>query len=139
MKYLVDTNVLSEAAKARPNPVVKEWLEKNRSSSYVATITVGEIRYGIEKLSDEVRKEQLQKWLHKTLNALGGRVLGFPISVAHTWGQMRAKLAKEGMSLPLADGQIAAVAKHHGLTVVTRNVKDFRLAGIRTLNPFEES
>ncbi|MEO5713776.1 MAG: type II toxin-antitoxin system VapC family toxin [Luteolibacter sp.] len=136
MSYLVDTNVFSEQAKPNPDPKVVEWLRQNESNLYVSTITIGEIRRGIERLPDGKRKTQLRQWLQSLCDCMQGRVLGFNTSTAHVWGQLKAKWEKAGVTVPSLDSQIAATASRHALTIVTRNTVDFEKTGIRILNPF---
>jgi len=136
VRYLVDTNVFSELAKPKPNPQVIEWLRQHESELYVSTITIGEIRRGIECLPVGKRKTQLQTWLQSLCACMKGRVLSYNTSTAHVWGQLKAKWDKKGLLIPSLDSQIAATAHRHGLTVVTRNTIDFQMAGVLLLNPF---
>ena len=137
MSYLVDTNVLSELAKPKPDAVVVDWIRQHEPLLYVSTITIGELRKGIEGLADGKRKSGLQKWLSGLCERMEGRVLSFNTSTAHVWGQIVARWEKTGDVVPALDSQLAATAHRHGLTVVTRNVADFKKSGVRLLNPFE--
>lgn len=136
MSFLVDTNVFSEQAKPTPDPKVIAWLREHESQLYVSTITIGEIRRGIERLPDGEKKERLGQWLQKLCDCLQGRILGFNTSTAHVWGQLKAKWEREGVTIPSLDSQIAATASRHSLVLVTRNTDDFKRTGIKTLNPF---
>lgn len=136
MSYLVDTNVYSELVKAKPDAKVVAWLRSHESELYVSTITIGEIRRGIERLPDGKRKTHLRAWLQNLCDCMKGRVLGFNTSTAHVWGQLKAQWDKAGISVPSLDSQIAATAQRHSLTVVTRNTKDFEKTGAKVLNPF---
>jgi len=138
MRFLVDTNVFSEGTKQRPDPLVQVWLAERESDLCVSTLTLGELEYGIEKLSRGRRREGLQSWLKRTCDIMEGRILSVNTSVAHVWGQLRAKWAAAGIPMPTVDGLIAATAKRHGLVIVTRNRKDFDDSGVRTLNPFAQ-
>ena len=137
MSYLVDTNIYSEPVKPKPESKVVEWLRKHERELYVSTVTIGEIRRGIERLPDGKRKDQLRAWLQSICECMKGRVLSYNISTAHVWGQLKAKWDKAGVSVPSLDSQIAATAQRHGLTVVTRNTSDFDKTGVKVLNPFE--
>lgn len=136
MSYLVDTNVLSEQARPAPDAKVIEWMRRHESELYVSTITIGEIRRGIERLPDGKRKARLQQWLQSVCDCMQGRILSFNASTAHVWGQLKAKWEKAGVNVPSLDSQIAATASRHSLTLVTRNTGDFEKTGIKTLNPF---
>lgn len=136
MSYLVDTNVYSELVKPKPDAKVIAWLRSHESELYVSTITIGEIRRGIERLPDGKRRTQLRTWLQSLCDCMKGRVLSFNTSNAHVWGQLNAKWDKAGFSIPSLDSQIAATAQRHALTVVTRNTSDFEKTGVKILNPF---
>lgn len=135
MSYLVDTNVFSEPVKPRPDAKVVAWLREHESTLYVSTITIGEIRRGIERLSSGRRKRQLRAWLIALCDCMKGRVLSFNTSTAHVWGQLKAKWDRAGIAVPSLDSQIAATAKRHQLIVVTRNTADFAKTGVKLLNP----
>ena len=137
MNYLVDTNVISESIRRTPNPAVVDWLREHERDMYVSAITVGEIRRGIERLPNGKRKSQLQKWLTEVCDSMQGRILNFNVSVAHVWGQLKAKWDSDGVVVPSIDSQLAATAHRHGLALVTRNERDFRDCGIRVENPFK--
>ncbi len=136
MSYLIDTNVFSELAKSSPNARVTAWLRQYEQELYVSTITIGELRRGIERLPDGNRKADLRNWLVGLCGRMDGRILSFNTSTAHVWGQLIATWEKVGISIPALDGQIAATAHRHGLTVVTRNTPDFERTGVKVLNPF---
>lgn len=137
MSYLVDTNVFSEPVKPKPDAKVVAWLHKHESELYVSTITIGEIRRGIERLPDGKRKTQLRNWLTSLCNCMKGRVLSFNTSTAHVWGQLKAKWARAGITVPSLDSQLAATALRHELTLVTRNIMDFERTGVKVENPFK--
>ncbi len=136
MSYPVNINIYSEPVKPKPVPKVVEWLRKHERELYVSTVTIGEIRRGIERLPEGKRKTQLRAWLQAICDCMKGRVLSFNTSTAQVWGQLKAKWDKAGISVPSLDSQIAATAHRHGLTVVTRNTSDFDETGVKTLNPF---
>ena len=136
MSYLVDTNVFSESARREPDPKVVAWLREHEAELYVSSITIGEIRRGIERLPDGKRKTRLQHWLQALGKIMKGRILSFNTSTAHVWGQLKAKWERSGVIIPSLDSQIAASAQRHSLIVVTRNISDFEESGVKTFNPF---
>ena len=136
MSYLVDTNVFCEPVKPRPDASVVAWLRANENALYVSTITIGEIRRGIERLPSGQRKNRLRMWLVALGDCMKGRVLSFNSSTAHVWGQLKAKWDAAGISLPSLDSQIAATAQRHQLTIVTRNTIHFTRTRVKVLNPF---
>ncbi len=136
MDFLVDTNVFSEPLKRRPDAAVAGWLAENESKVFVSTVTIAEIRRGIERLSGGARRDQLQSWLSDIGRTMKGSILGFNRSVAHAWGQMQGRLDLQGIRLSPFDGLIAATAIRYDLVLVTRNVSDLEHAPVRLLNPF---
>ncbi len=136
MSFLVDTNVFSEPVKPRPDGQVVAWLRKNEGELYVSTITIGEIRRGIERLPGGKRRTRLRAWLQDLCDCMKGRVLGFNTSTAHVWGQLKARWDRAGIKVPSLDSQIAATAHRHNLILVTRNAAHFAKTGVKLLNPF---
>ena len=137
MSFLVDTKVLSEPARRIPEERVVEWLREHESDLYVSTITIGELRRGIERLPDLKRIDQLRIWLQALCECMKGRVLSFNTSTAHAWGQLKAGWEGKGITIPSLDSQIAATALRYQLTLVTRNTADFEKTGVKVINPFE--
>lgn len=135
MSYLLDTNVLSELRRRDPDPNVVRWLAARPASIlHLSVLTLGEIRKGIEGLPDGDRKLRLLDWLEVELtNYFAGRILAVDAIVADRWGRLLAQAARP---LPAIDSLLAATALAHGLTLVTRNVKDFQHAGLVTLDPW---
>lgn len=136
MSYLVDTNVLSEAARPKPDPKVVAWLRRHESEIYISAITIGEIRRGIERLPDGKRQLALRTWLQSLGDRMRGRILSFNTGTAHVWGQLKAEWDRAGISVPSIDSQLVATAHRHKLTIVTRNVRDFEPTGVKVENPF---
>jgi predicted nucleic acid-binding protein len=135
VSYLIDTNVLSELRRKLPHPGVSAWFAQRPASSlYMSVLTLGELRKGIDGLNDEDRKLALSDWLHTELSMFFlGRVLSIDEQVADRWGQL---VAAAGRPLPAIDSLLAATALVHGLTVVTRNAKDFEGFGLAVINPW---
>jgi tRNA(fMet)-specific endonuclease VapC len=124
LKYLLDTNILSEPAKAQPNQNVLQKLNQY-SGQYCTAVTVWhELHYGAERMADSKRKEGLFSYLN-ALEQSGLVVLPYE-KIAGQWlAQERGRLSKRGVTLPLMEGEIAAIAFTNQLTLVTRNVDDF--------------
>lgn len=136
MSYLVDTNVFSEKLKPHPDAEVVEWLAENESELFISTLTIAEIRRDIERLPQGKRRDQLQQWLTSLNSTMDGSILSFNRAVAHSRGQMQGQLDLKGIRISPSDGILAPTAIRHGLTVVTRNERDFKDAPVRMLNPF---
>ena len=139
MNYLVDTCVLSEVVRPRPNRTVLAWMEScDEDALYLSVLALGEIQRGIEKLDPGKRRNALQTWLDRDLrNRFAGRILDIDAEVAVTWARVQASLEKAGTPLPAIDGLLCATALTHNLTVVTRNTGDFQPSGVGTYNPWK--
>jgi predicted nucleic acid-binding protein len=137
--YLVDTNIPSELTRERPDPRVAAFLQRtDRTSFFMSVMTVGEICKGIGTLPPSQRRTGLQHWLDYDVRTwFASRILPVDEAVAERWGQLAATAKQQGIGLAVIDGIIAATALHHGLTLVTRNTKDFAGLGITMLNPWE--
>lgn len=135
MSYLIDTNVLSELKRKKPNPKVVEWLEsKPPSTLYISVLTLGEIRKGVEGIEDELKRQSLSDWLEVALpQYFIGRILPISGFTADHWGKLVAKAKRP---LPAIDSLLAATAIEHNLTLVTRNEKDFSLLPVSVFNPW---
>lgn len=140
MNYLVDTCVLSELARPKPDRNVVDWFRANASGNgfYVAAITIGEIKEGIETLADnDPRKGKLRKWLTDViLKTYGDKVIDFDKRTAMIWGEIEGRTNRMGKVRPDIDAQIAATAIANGMTVLTRNAGDMRYTGAKVVNPF---
>ena len=136
MNYLIDTNIISEVRKGkRCNPNVASWYEGIEDESlYLSVLVIGEIRKGIERvrLKDTAQANALENWLIAVDKAFGGRILPVDRAVADEWGRLGAS-----RPLPVIDGLLAATAKIHRMTLVTRNTTDIADLDVRVLNPFE--
>jgi predicted nucleic acid-binding protein len=136
MSYLLDTNVLSELVRAKPNEQVVAWFaDVPDESLYISVLTLGEIRKGVEGLADAKRKEKLRVWLEHSLPEwFGHHVLPVDEGIAEQWGRLQATA---GRPVPAIDSLLAATALHHELRMVTRNAKDFDYAGLEVINPWK--
>jgi len=140
--FLIDTNVLSEYNRpGGPDAGVKRWLETtDRQFQHVSVITLAEIQKGIELLAEGKRRVQLEQWLKQDLEAwFSGRILPVDRQVAGRWASLVAQGARAGRHLPTVDSLIAATALAHGLTIVTRNTRDFDGIGATIINPWESA
>ena len=138
MRYLLDTNVISELIKREPNQNVVRWIdEHDETYFYLSVITLGELQKGINKLSDQNRADQLQNWLDQSLTRrFQGRFLDIDVEVISTWGRLQGASEKKGVKLPVIDSLIAATAITHNMIVVTRNVHDLELCHASVFNPW---
>ena len=134
---LVDTNVLSELTRPTPEPRVITWLEVNEPAIAVPTIALAELRYGIARLPDGRRRSGLLRFWHATCAQFRGRIFSFDERAAERYGDVAADAERAGRRLNIQDGQIAAIALVHGMSVATRNVGHFEAAGVVIVNPWE--
>jgi Predicted nucleic acid-binding protein, contains PIN domain len=127
MNFLLDTNVVSEPMRPRPNPGVLKWLaEVEEDSAFISVVTITELPYGIERLATGKRRERLDGWLQKDLRLrFEGRILPVDFEVANMCGRLIARRESLGRPIEPRDAFIAATAEVFGLTLVTRNVSDF--------------
>jgi len=138
LSYLVDTNVLSELRRRDPDVNVVRWLEARPATTlYLSVLTLGELRKGIEALPHGARKRRLLDWLEVELPGFfAGRVLPIDARVADRWGHLVAQAARP---VPTVDSLLAATALTHGLTLVTRNLRDFQYPGLVVVDPWAET
>ena len=137
MKYLLDTNVISEAQKSHCNPRVKDFMEKIPSEDFfICSVTIGELCYGVEKLPPGKKKHDLSIWLYtKVPEWFGERIIALDTDTMEEWGRVRAHTDR---TLPVVDSLIASAAISHHLALVTRNTKDFEgIEGIILINPWQ--
>jgi toxin FitB len=141
VRYLLDTNVLSEMVAARPDPNVINWIqEREEQMLYLSVITLGEIQKGIAKLPASARKDRLAVWLANELIArFSGRIVPLDLAVLLTWGSLTAKWEQAGRPLPAIDSLLAATAVQGEFVLVTRNTADFEGRDVALLNPWESS
>jgi predicted nucleic acid-binding protein len=135
--YLLDTDVLSETRKRRPAAGVADWIAATPPGRlHVSVLTLGEIGQGIARIrgrGDQQQASALERWLRDVEAGFEDRVLPVTLPIATAWGRQQY-----AQPLPVIDALIAATARVHGMTVVTRNVKDFELAGVQVFSPFTD-
>ncbi|HKP95012.1 MAG TPA: type II toxin-antitoxin system VapC family toxin [Fibrobacteria bacterium] len=138
MKYLLDTCLVSELVRKKPNPKVVKWVsECDEELTFLSVLTLGEIQKGIAKLGDRKRKSALQMWLDSDLRIrFETRILPVTEDVAQTWGVLQGEAETKGIGIPTVDGLLGATAITHNLTVVTRNTIDIAKTGAKILDPW---
>lgn len=141
MIFLLDTNVISEWVKPRPDPDVVSWLaDADEDRTFLSVITLAEIREGIERLANGARRKRLDEWLrHELPLRFDGRIVPVDTTVADAWGKVVARRAALGKSIGIMDAFIAATAEVHDMTLVTRNVEDFKSSVKTIVNPWSRS
>ena len=136
MTYLVDVNVLSDPTKPAPNRKVLDWLSANERSLVVDSIILGELGIGILALPRGSKRRQLEQWFGALVQTI--ECLPWDAAISRRWAKLVVDLKQKGKTMPLLDGMIAATALQHDLTMATRNVRDFKKARVKLVNPFEE-
>jgi predicted nucleic acid-binding protein len=132
--YLVDANVLSEATKPAPDVKVLQWLRDNERELVLDPIILGEIQFGILLLPGVQRRKRLQRWFELGVKRI--HCLPWEAASGLRWAKLLADLRAAGQTMPIKDSLIAATALVYGLTVATRNLRDFRKAGVKVVDPF---
>ncbi len=138
MAFLIDTNVISEALKPHPNARVIAWLGDQRSNDlFVASMSLGELVRGAHRVKDKVKRERFKRWINHDLAAqFQGRILPFDQEAAVIWGEIMGDGDRTGRPKPMADAQIAAVARRYDLNLVTRNTRDFKEMDVELIDPW---
>jgi predicted nucleic acid-binding protein len=136
--FLLDTNVISELIRARPEPRVAAWIEAtNESLLFLSVLTLGEIRKGIVALGDAARRVALEAWLdHDLALRFSGRILPIDLGVADRWGRMCGSAAAKKSPIPVIDALLAATALHYDLTLVSRDLKHASVSRVSVFDPW---
>jgi predicted nucleic acid-binding protein len=135
---LLDTNVISELRRPRPNARVREFIARQKLEDlFVSSVTLAEIRFGIESVSDLGRRAELSDWLeHRVRPMFGQRMLEVSEDVMFRWRLLVEEGRRQGHTVSQPDLIIAATALQHGLAVVTRDVADYQRARVPLFNPW---
>jgi predicted nucleic acid-binding protein len=138
VSFLLDTNVLLETVRPRPDAGVLDWLQNvDEDSVFISVASIAEIQRGVALMETGRRRKLIAQWLEVDLPArFEGRLLNIDVRIARAWGELTVLASKSGGSLHPMDGFFAATAAVYDLTLVTRNVRDFTAIGIPLFNPW---
>ena len=138
-RCLVDTNVLSELRRPKPEAKVLAFIASQKLEDlFISTVTFAEIRFGIERLNDFEKRNVLQNWLNHTVRPMfTGRVLSITEEIMLEWRIMVEKGRQRGHTFSQPDLIIAATALYHGLTVATRDTNEYLIAGVPVIDPWQ--
>jgi predicted nucleic acid-binding protein len=136
---VLDTNVVSELMRSRSEPHVIAWAdEQSADQVYLTAVTTAELRYGIARLPDGRRKTDLADRLQRTIaEDFASRILSFDDNAAALYADVVMGRERRGLPISMADAQIAAICRHHGAGLATRNTKDFANTGIDVIDPWD--
>ncbi len=138
MAFLIDTNVISETFRPRPAPQVLEWVGHQMAGDlFLAAVSLGELVRGARRVKGRAKRERFAHWInHDLATQFQDRVLPFDREAAVIWGAIMGDGDRAGRPKSMADAQIAAVALRHGLTLATRNIRDFKDMGVTLVDPW---
>jgi toxin FitB len=136
--FLLDTNVVSELIKPKPNPKVTQWVHAtDENLLYLSVLTLGEIRKGITSLPDVRRRVKLEAWLDGDLVVrFSGRILPIHNAIADRWGRLSGSAGARKSPLPVIDGLLVAMALEHNFTLVTRDTQHLATTGAAFFDPW---
>lgn len=140
MRFLLDTNVLSEVTRPEPSARVLGWLDaQDEDRLFISVVSIAEIRRGVALMDAGAKRDRLGEWLARDLTQrFEGRIIAFDHAAAVSWGDLMALARRRGRNLSSMDGLIAATAISENLCVVTRNVRDFAGWGVELFNPWAD-
>ncbi len=138
MNYLLDTCVLSEFTRRRPEEKVIHWIDQiDEEKLFISVITIGEIQHGIERLPKSQRKTELLSWLNVGfVKRFEQRILPLDLPTMFLWGALTARMEHTGQPMGVMDSLLIATALRNNLIIATRNVNDFLPCGIQVTNPW---
>jgi predicted nucleic acid-binding protein len=138
VSYLLDTCVISELIKPKPDQNVIEWFSQcNEDHLHISCLTLGELNFGIDMVRDNKKRNVLVKWYNDLVETFRDSTLSITDSICIRWGRKRALYRKKGIQIPVIDGLIASTAIEHNYILVTRNIIDFETMNIQLFNPWE--
>ena len=140
MTFLLDTCVISELVRVRPDENVVRWIDSiDEGKLFLSVLTIGELEKGINKLPESQRKSDLREWLsHDLAQRFEEKIHPVDFAIATAWGTLQSEAERRGEKLPVIDSLLAATAEVHRHTLVTRNIADFARCGVSILNPWDE-
>ncbi|CAA9503488.1 MAG: hypothetical protein AVDCRST_MAG45-1455 [uncultured Solirubrobacterales bacterium] len=134
---VVDTNVASDLMRPAPSAAVAGWVRTRRPGElYTTSVTLAEVLYGIERLSDGRHKELLKAAARDVFSAFADQLLAFDAAAASEYAELVSARERSGAPIDGFDAQIAAICRAHGATLATRNVRDFEGTGVQTIDPW---
>ena len=141
MKFLLDTNVISELARHQPSRSVMSWIDQTPEDKlFISVVTLAELHHGVGRLPDGAKRSRLHIWLSEALpDRFDGRILPIDVAVARQWGIIVAQCETDGRPMEAMDALLAATAMVYKLTFVTRNVRHFPVMGDAIVNPWQTS
>ncbi|HEY5878094.1 MAG TPA: type II toxin-antitoxin system VapC family toxin [Nakamurella sp.] len=135
---VLDTNVISEAMRPRPDPAAMSWLNgQDAQSLNLSSVTLAELLFGIGALPAGAGKDRLSRSLDALLALFPGRILPLDADAARRYAHMAVVARSSGRPLPMADGYIAAIAAARGFAVATRNIEHFQGTGVELIDPWQ--
>ena len=135
MTYLTDASILSEVTLPEPDARVLDWLRRREQEIVVDPVILGDLRFGILLLPHGFRRQQLDRWFDGVVSRV--TCLPWEVSTGLRWAKLLADLRASGQTMSVKDSLVAATALTHGLTVATRQVRDFAKTGVPVLDPFQ--
>lgn len=137
MSFILDTCVISELIAKKPDKNVTDWFDRcEEDQLYISSLTLGELKFGIDTLPEGRKKNDLILWFEDIINAYKDSTLAVNDSICLRWGEERARLKKKGIQISVIDAMIACTAIEHNFTLVTRNTSDFKHLSVNLLNPW---
>lgn len=137
MRYLLDTNALSEVKKPRPNPGLMSFVRSTgETDHFLSVVTLGELVRGAALLDPGRYRADLEHWIAFVESSYGDRILTVDRDTAKIWAEIEVRRSRAGRPISTTDALIAATALRHGMTLITRNTADFEHTGVPLLNPW---